>query len=82
MAMFQDLRPGDSIRVGATTITVQAKSGARSRLRIDSPEDVQVIRAEDAGADVATPAPRAPEVTPTAKAPQPPSLAVPALKFG
>lgn len=82
MAMFQDLRPGDSIRIGSTTITVQAKSGARSRLRIDSPEDVQVIRAEDAGPDVANTAPRAPGMVPSAKVPTPPPLAVPALKFG
>lgn len=82
MAMFQDLRPGDSIRIGSTTITVQAKSGARSRLRIDSSEDVQVIRADDTGADVANQTPRAPGMTPGAKAPTPPPLAVPALKFG
>jgi hypothetical protein len=82
MAMFQDLRPGDSIRVGTTTITVQAKTGARARLRIDSPEDVQVVRAEDASSDVADTTPRAPGMTPSAPAAKPTSLAVPALKFG
>jgi hypothetical protein len=78
MAMFQDLRPGDAIRIGDSTITVQAKSGSRARLRIDSAQDVQVIRAEDAGGDVSN-TPRAPAKT---SAPVAPSLAVPALKFG
>lgn len=82
MAMFQDLRPGDSVRIGTTVITVQAKTGGRARLRIDSQDDVQVIRAEDAGSDVATPA-GAPGLGPAAPAPRSPPLpAVPALKFG
>jgi sRNA-binding carbon storage regulator CsrA len=81
MAMYQDLRPGDSIQIGAAVITVEAKSGTRARLKIDSPDDVRVIRAEDAGAEIAKPAaPSAPKQM--ASAAKPPQLAVPALNFG
>lgn len=82
MAMFQDLRPGDSVRIGSTVITVQAKTGGRARLRIDSQEDVQVIRAEDADSDVAKPV-SAPGIRPAAPSNSSTTLpAVPALKFG
>lgn len=43
MALYLDLAPGNAVRVGDTTITVEAKSGARTRLRIEGPDRVQQI---------------------------------------
>jgi len=44
MALYLDLAPGNAVRVGDTTITVEAKSGARTRLRIEGPDRVQQQR--------------------------------------
>lgn len=60
MAMFVELRPGETVEIGKAKITIEAKSGSRSRLRIDSLDDVRVQRVDDAirdGAVGATPSP-------------------------
>lgn len=46
MALYLDLAPGAAVRVGETTITVEAKSGSRTRLRIEGPDRVQQITPE------------------------------------
>lgn len=43
MALFLDLAPGAAVRVGETTIVVEAKSGSRVRLRIEGPDKVQQV---------------------------------------
>lgn len=60
MAMFIELRPGESVEIGDTRITIESKSGARSRLKIDSPGDVRVQRSDDAQREqtVASPLPQ------------------------
>lgn len=40
MALFLDIEPGDTVRIGQSSIVLEAKSGRRARLRIDSTEDV------------------------------------------
>lgn len=44
MALFLDLAPGAAVRVGDTTITIEAKSGARVRLRIEGPDKVEPVK--------------------------------------
>ena len=48
MAMYADLRPGDAVQIGGSRITIEHKTGGRSRLRIDSGEDIQIHRAGEA----------------------------------
>lgn len=46
MALMLDADPGDSIRIGATTILrIERKTGQRTRLRIDSSEDIAQFKA-------------------------------------
>jgi hypothetical protein len=40
MRLYRDVKPGDVIKIGLTTITVGKKSGGVTRLQIDSPEHV------------------------------------------
>lgn len=65
MAMFVELRPGETVEIGKAKITIEAKSGSRSRLRIDSLDDVRVQRADDAIRDGAGSAPTAPSPSPS-----------------
>jgi len=49
MALMLDAGPGDSIRIGANTIVrIERKTGQRTRLRIDSSEDIAL---HEAGGD-------------------------------
>lgn len=57
MALYRDVKPGDELRIGNTKITVETKSGQRTRLRIDSPFDVEHVKATAAtSSDVKPPA--------------------------
>ena len=47
MALFLDVSVDDILRVGATTITVERKSGRKVRLRLDGPDDVNMTRKPD-----------------------------------
>jgi len=47
MALNVDVEVGQAIRIGTSTITVEAKNGRRARLRIDSSEDVSVGKPPD-----------------------------------
>lgn len=74
MALFLELEPGDAVRIGpGTTLQLVAKSGKRTRLRIESTEDVQQIRAGEAAPESAPPAmqrrPAAEPAEPAAPAP-------------
>lgn len=40
MALFLDLSPGDRFRIADTTVTVEAKNGQRTRVRIEGPDRV------------------------------------------
>jgi sRNA-binding carbon storage regulator CsrA len=42
MAMIRDLKPGDSIFIGDSQVTVESKSGQRVRLRIEAPKDTPI----------------------------------------
>lgn len=64
MAFFVDLAPGDTLVVGhGTRIVMESKTGQRARLRVDSDQDVERVKAGESlptratSADV--PAPRA-----------------------
>lgn len=67
MPLFRDVQPGDVLRIGDTSITIEQKTGQRTRLRIDSPHDVEHVKA---GARPAMTRPDMPEAAPRA-APQP-----------
>ncbi len=42
MALFLDVLPGESVSIGSDTrITIEEKTGKRTRLRIESPQDVR-----------------------------------------
>lgn len=47
MAVYLELGVGDTLVIGNSRITVDRKSGQRTRLRIDSTEDVERIKAGD-----------------------------------
>lgn len=64
MAMFVELRPGETVEIGKAKITIEAKSGSRSRLRIDSLDDVRVQRVDDAIRDGVGSAPPAASPSP------------------
>jgi hypothetical protein len=45
MALFLDVGPDDALRIGPDTfLTVERKSGSRSRLRIVSTSEVELMR--------------------------------------
>lgn len=47
MALFLDVLPGETVSIGnGTRITVEEKSGQRTRMRIDSDEDIRHGKAE------------------------------------
>jgi hypothetical protein len=49
MALYLDLAVGDSLKIGPdTTIKMEAKSGQRARVRIDSKADVRHLKAGEA----------------------------------
>lgn len=54
MAKFVDLRPGELVRIGATLVTLEQKSGQRARLRIDSAEQVTHLKAVSPDAEPET----------------------------
>jgi hypothetical protein len=46
MALYLDLAPGDSLRIGHDTVLkMEAKSGQRARVRIESKHDVRHLKA-------------------------------------
>lgn len=45
MALHLDLAPGAQVRIGETTVTIEAKTGPRVRLRIDGPDRVTQVPA-------------------------------------
>jgi hypothetical protein len=48
MAVFQELTPGDTLLIGGTTrIRLEHKSGGRARLRIESDQDIERVKAGD-----------------------------------
>jgi hypothetical protein len=54
MAVFQELAPGDTLLIGSNTrIRLEHKSGGRARLRIESDQDIERVKA---GERLATPA--------------------------
>lgn len=49
MALFLELEAGDVVNIGPhTTVRMEAKSGKRTRLRIESTEDVKQVRSGEA----------------------------------
>lgn len=42
--LYIDLGPDDVVRIGDTYVTLERKSGARSRLRIVGPAEVELMR--------------------------------------
>jgi hypothetical protein len=44
MALYLDLVPGNQIRIADTTVTIEAKTGARIRVRIDGPDRVTQVK--------------------------------------
>jgi hypothetical protein len=45
MAVFMELAPGDTLVIGQSRIVYERKSGQRARLKVDSHEDVERIKA-------------------------------------
>lgn len=46
MAVFQELAPGDTLLIGSgTRIRMEHKSGGRARLRIESDQDIERVKA-------------------------------------
>lgn len=45
MTLYRDVQPGDTLRIGDTVIAIEQKSGQRTRMRIDSPLDVEHVKA-------------------------------------
>lgn len=45
MALSIEVLPGERVRIGNTTITIEDKTGRRSRLRIESSEHVSLEKA-------------------------------------
>jgi hypothetical protein len=66
MALFLELEPGDQVRIGKTTVVrMERKSGQRARLRIQSTDDVDHVKA---GGEAAAPTPAEPSAAATAPA--------------
>ena len=42
MALFINVAPGEAVRIGDATITVEAKTGKSARLRVDAPKDTDI----------------------------------------
>lgn len=65
MAFFVDLAPGDTLVVGhGTRIVMESKTGQRARLRVDSDQDVERVKAGEIMPTRAAPADTAPLRTP------------------
>lgn len=48
MAVFIELDPGDTLAIGPRTrVRLERKSGQRARLRIESDEDIERVKAGD-----------------------------------
>lgn len=64
MPLFRDVQPGDRLTIGDTVIEVESKTGQRTRLRIDSPQEVvhdkAGARPQFAAPPIPTPRPSAP----------------------
>lgn len=45
MTLYRDVQPGDTLRIGDTVIAIEQKSGQRTRMRIDSPLEVEHLKA-------------------------------------
>ena len=45
MAVFIELAPGDTLVIGRSRVRMERKTGQRARLAIESPEDVERIKA-------------------------------------
>lgn len=73
MALFLEVEIGDAVRIGdGTVVRLEAKSGKRARLRIESRDDVNHIRGGDAaGAGLQRPTREAPAPEPAEKAAAP-----------
>lgn len=72
MAVMLDVAPGQSVTIGSARVTVIEKSGRRTRLQIESPDDVHLLKSGTA------PLARAPipePSTPPAAAPAAPAIA-------
>lgn len=65
MPLYLDVQPGESVRIGESTIAVEQKSGKRTRLRIDSPDRVEHVKAD------AKPAMTQPDIPPQPPRPAP-----------
>lgn len=64
MALYLSAELGDSVRIGTTMVTLENKSGRRVRLRIDSEEDIEHLRAgEEPAEKPAEPEPRLERLT-------------------
>lgn len=82
MPLYRDVQPGDELRIGDTVISIEAKTGQRTRLRIDSVHEVQHRKAGARLSQAPVPtqlqptAPPEPEARPVA----PPSQPAPARR--
>lgn len=74
MALFLDLDNGDAVRIGeGTVVRLEAKSGKRARLRIESSEDVEHVKGAEpttAGLQRAAPVVDTPAPAPAASEPE------------
>lgn len=85
MPFITELQPGEALRIGDnTTITVEAKSGKRTRVRVDSPLPVKRVGGEakpsmqQPVAAASPPGARARAVAPEGAGPRP-QLAMPSF---
>lgn len=68
MALYRELKPGDSLRIGDTVIVAESKSGKATRLRIDTSLEVhqtKAAKASDPPAPATAPVMEEPQVRPT-----------------
>ena len=72
MALYLELEPGDSLKIGGSTVKMESKTGKRARFRIDSRDDVRHVKAGDTTPD-------APDLTRAPKRAATPVLYRPAL---
>ena len=52
---YFDLRPGESVSFGGSTVTAEAKTGQRIRLRVETAGDVVKLREGEADAPIQRP---------------------------
>lgn len=71
MAVFMELAPGDTLRIGKSIVRLEYKTGARARLSVDSAEHIERIKAHG---------PRAPQTDAPAKPAVPSTEPMPFLK--